>query len=352
MTAKSTIEHYQSVFLGCAIGDALGMPVEGMKPTQIQKYVGRITEFIDPVEVRNDKGALICIDEFGKLGYYNIKLFAGEYTDDTIRTIALAESLIHCKEINLEDIAQRQLAEYTKRLRKDGTVKGGFGGTTIAGFKNLQAGKSYQESGVIGGPGNAPGMMMHPLGLYMDTKQVTEGIEKILQAAIAIGKITHLDPRSLASGVVQAHAIYGILNGNTREDFLSAAEAVCRRFEQPATQEFSLAEQGSLLERLEWTTSHQDVSTEEAHQHLGSGSKVYSSYPFALFMMQKYWDDPVEGLIATVNYGGDCDTTGAIFGALAGARHGLCWPKEWMETVQNGEYLKKLGSKMWEMKRE
>ncbi|MDO8655788.1 MAG: ADP-ribosylglycohydrolase family protein, partial [Nanoarchaeota archaeon] len=290
---------------------------------------------------------LICKDEFGELGYYNIKLNAGEYTDDTIRTIALAESLIYCKEINLEDIAQRQLAEYTKRLRKDGTVKGGFGGTTIAGFKNLLAGKTYTESGVIGGPGNAPGMMMHPMGLYI---HATGEIDSGLDAAEVIGRMTHLDPRSLVSGIVQAHAIYGILNGNDRKDFLLAAESICRRFEKPVTAEFSLAEQGSLLERLEWIVQHKDVSAQEAHQYLGSGSKVYCSYPFALFMMQKYWDDPVNGLIETVNYGGDCDTTGAIFGALAGARHGLSWPKEWMEKVQDAKKLKALGKGLYQMK--
>lgn len=359
-----TLEKYQSVFLGCAIGDALGMPVEGWKPGRIKKVLGRVTQFMDHIILYDEHGNELQRDEFGKLGYYSRGLTAGQYTDDTILTIALAESLIACKGIDFEDIAQRQLAEYTKRLREDGTVIGGsegcglrtcsaasFGGTTIAGFKNLLEGKSYQESGVIGGPGNAPAMKMSPLGLYMDIVQEKEGIEECLKTALAIGRITHLDPRSLASGVVQAHAIYGLLNGNDRKEFVQAAQSLCRRFEDEITPEFSLAEEGSLLQRLNWIFAHRDASPDQAYAEIRPSSKVYGSYPFALFMFQKYWDDPVEGLLATVNYGGDCDTTGAIFGALAGARHGLCWPKEWVKQVQDARKLKKLGRRMWEIKK-
>ena len=345
---QNKLENYQSVFLGCAIGDALGMPVEGWKPQQIKRYATRITDFIDAVEVRDRDGALIRQDEFGKLGYYNLELQAGQYTDDTILTLALAESLIAEQGINIEDIAQRQLAEYTKRQREDGTVREGFGGTTREAFKNLLAGKSPYESGVVGGPGNAPAMKMSPMGLYIHT---TGQVDYGLNAAEVIGKITHLDPRSLASGVVQAYAVCSLLLDCPRKDFAEALADVCRQWEKPVTPEFSLADKGTLTERLQWVAQHQDVSAEEAYQHLRSSSKVYSSYPFAVFMFQKYWDEPVNGLIETVNYGGDCDTTGAIYGALAGARHGLCWPEKWMQEVQNSEYLKELGNKMWEMGR-
>ena len=49
-------DRYIATLLGCAAGDALGMPVEGMKAQQIKKYVGRITDFIDPVIVRDEHG--------------------------------------------------------------------------------------------------------------------------------------------------------------------------------------------------------------------------------------------------------------------------------------------------------
>jgi len=63
------------------------------------------------------------------------------------------------------------------------------------------------------------------------------------------------------------------------------------------------------------------------------------SYPFAIFMLQKYWENPLEGLIETVNFGGDCDTTGAIYGALSGAKNGLCFPDEWLKLVPSLELM-------------
>jgi ADP-ribosyl-[dinitrogen reductase] hydrolase len=48
----------------------------------------------------------------------------------------------------------------------------------------------------------------------------------------------------------------------------------------------------------------------------------------------------LKGLIETVNYGGDCDTTGAIYGALAGARNGTgMFPESWKKGWNDIERL-------------
>ena len=71
------------------------------------------------------------------------------------------------------------------------------------------------------------------------------------------------------------------------------------------------------------------------------------SHPFAILMFQKYWDNPLEGLIGTINYGGDCDTTGAMYGALMGAKEGLIFPEKLVRDLHNNDYLMQLGEKMW-----
>ncbi len=336
-------EKYSAALLGCAIGDALGMPVEGWKREQIMKYVGRITGLIGPVIVRDENGEVVYQDEHGPLKYWTKAFKKGDYTDDTILTLALAESIVKMKGVDIADIAQRQLREYVLRKREDGTVSGGFGSTTTAAFKNLENGLSPYESGVIGGPGNAPAMKMSPAGLYMDA---TGRYEEGLKAAEAIGRITHLDPRSVASGVVQAHAVYALLKGTDREEFLKSAVEVCREHEKPLTRDFAFHKKGNLLSRLEWIFNNKDNSAEEAYNVLGASSVVYRSYPFALFMFQKYWDNPVDGLIETVNYGGDCDTTGAIYGALAGAKNGMAFPEEWIKELKDADKISGLGKEI------
>ena len=322
------------------------MPVEGWRREQIKKYVGRVTELIEPIIIKDSFGNRILEDEFGKLKAYSRELKRGDFTDDTILTLAIAESIADKKLVDLEDIAKRHLKEYELRLMKDGTLLGGFGGTTIQALNNLQNGFSYLESGVIGGPGNAPAMKMHPLGMYM---YATQQYKKGLDNAEKISKITHLNPRSIVSGVLQAHSVYALLNGINRDEFLESLVEVCEENEKPLDERFTWHKSGSLLSRIKWIYKNKDASDENAFNQLGNSSSVYRSYPFALFMFQKYWDYPIEGLIETINYGGDCDTTGAIYGALAGAKNGMIFPEECIEQINDIERIKNCAEKIYEI---
>lgn len=340
-------EKYVGTLIGCALGDTLGMPVEAWSKARIEKYAGKILSPIAPIIIRNESGEIVYKDEFGKIKYFNIDLTTGDYTDDTILTLALAESIAAQKGLNLEDIAQRQLYEYTSRIQADGTIAGGFGGTTRQGFERLRSGISPLGSGVIGGPGNAPAMKMSPLGLYMDA---TGNFKQGLEYAELIGKITHLDPRSIASGIVQAHSIYVLLQEVSRSEFVESMVGVCSSWEKPVPVGYPAAQQGSLISRLEWIKKNKNVLDEEAHAVLGSGSSVLSSYPFALFMFQKYWDEPLKGLIETINWGGDCDTTGAMYGALGGAKKGMIFPEEWLSVLKDREKIEKAGKEIYQIK--
>lgn len=334
-------EKYYATLLGCAIGDALGMPVEGWKKNQIKKHAGRITAMIDPVLVKNDDGSLKTEDEFGKLKYYTKDLKAGNWTDDTILTMAVAESIAEKQRVDIEDIAKKHILAFEKYGNR------GFGGTTQLAFDKLKAGISPYESGVIGGPGNAPAMKMSPVGIYMDAKFDSA---KGLYFASEIARITHLDPRSVVSGIMQANAIYMLLKNSSREDFIQGL-MFCTTYERKVTPEFSRYDKGSLTEKIQWIKENKDVNAEDAHSYLRSSSLVVESYPFALFMFQKYFDNPLEGLIEIVNYGGDCDTTGAIYGCLAGARFGNIFPKEWEEKIENLDAIKDVAAKLANLKK-
>lgn len=48
-------ERIIGTLVGCAVGDALGMPVEGWPKARIKKHVGRITEMMDPVILRDSE---------------------------------------------------------------------------------------------------------------------------------------------------------------------------------------------------------------------------------------------------------------------------------------------------------
>lgn len=337
-------EKYQATLIGCAIGDSLGMPVEGWYREQIKKYIGKINNLINPVIVKDNDGNVIKEDEFGKIGYWTGSFKKGEYTDDTILTLALAESLIQQKKLDLEDVAKKQLEAYILNKNQ------GFGKTTINALENIAKGISPTESGLLIGPGNAPPMKMAPLGIYM---HATKKIEESLNFAEDVGKITHLDPRSVVAGVIQSYAIYNLLEGIEKNKFLDSCFEICKQKEKPLTSEHLWINAGDLTSKIKWIKDNYNASSEEAFQYFGKtpkeklpkiSSPVYKSYPFALWMFQKYWDNPLDGLIETVNFGGDCDTTGAIYGALAGSKNGLqIFPKEWLYILQNKEKILQMG---------
>lgn len=342
-------EKYRAALLGCAIGDTLGMPVETWPRERIMKYIpGGIKEPIHGFFVRNADGEIVREDELGKIKYFGADLKKGEWTDDTSLTLVVAESLIEGG-FDLGTIARNHVRAYEAYRRVDGSVRGGFGGTTREAIERLIAGERPENSGVIGGPGNAPGMKMAPIGMYMHS---TGKYDAGLDFAYKVGKITHLDPRSLASGVIQAHAIYSVLNGIERNEFLQSILEICNKWEEPLTEQFTWYRSGNLLSRINWIVKNKDASTDEAYANLGNSSAVYKSYPFALFMFQKHYDSPnriKEVLLETVNYGGDCDTTAAIVGTFFGARHGQVFPQSWIDLLKERERLIRAGDGLFQI---
>ncbi|MFH1589818.1 MAG: ADP-ribosylglycohydrolase family protein [archaeon] len=352
-------EQFIGTIIGCAIGDTLGMPVEGWKKEQIARYAGRITEPRDPVIVKDKNGKIVYGDEFGYLKYHTKYMKKGEWTDDTILTLAIAEAIAE-NGLDLEAIAEYQLKEYKSRIQKDGSVRGGFGRTTIGGFENMERVRKGAKTGVVGGPGNAPAMKAGPLGLAAESEEhmidryddrrtfLTSDYVKFVED---VAKMTHLDPRSVRSGVIQANAINNLLDGANKGTFMTNMYLITMR-EEKVPKHYSYSSGPSLFDKIGWVMTHAHVSPNVAHKKLGSSSLVTSSYPFAVFMFQKYWDNPIEGLIETVNYGGDCDTTGAIYGALAGAKNGMIFPKEWVDVLYEKERLINAGKNLWRQRNE
>ena len=109
-----------ATLIGCAIGDALGNPFEMKAATS-------------PL--------LTKWDGLFKAGGTFWKGEAGQYTDDTLMTIALATSLIAEKGYDPEQIAQMYLEWYNS-----GNTRG-IGTTTARALENLKLGATWQKVG-------------------------------------------------------------------------------------------------------------------------------------------------------------------------------------------------------------
>ncbi len=343
---KELIGHYRATMIGGAVGDTLGMPVEGWDREQIRRHVGAITEPIKPFFVRDTAGNILEADENGRIPYISTNLEKGQWTDDTWLSVITARSIIESRGLDLQNVAKHSLFVYEQRkdLAQTGGDWGSFGGTTIEGFENLKRGIPPENSGVESrNPGNAPALKVAPLGLYMYAKgNYREG----LAFAERVGQMTHLDGRSVASGVVQAHAIYALLYNLEKDEFLDSVVNVAKRFEYSKEQ----GKKVLLADRLAWVLANRDAEEEEAYSELGTGWAVTRNYPFTIFMFQKYWGNPVEGMLRTINFGGDCDSTASIYGALAGAKNGMVFPQAWINILQGTQELTTLADQIYNLR--
>jgi ADP-ribosyl-[dinitrogen reductase] hydrolase len=142
-----------------AIGDALGMPFEGMPARTIRDRYGVVTEFMA------GQG-----------------LSAGQYTDDTKMMLCIAESIVERDQVAPEDIARRFVDWF------DGGDLRGIGHTCLESILKLKRGIRWRESGRRGkwAAGNGTAMRIAPVGLFD-----CHDLERLKEDCWATSVITH-----------------------------------------------------------------------------------------------------------------------------------------------------------------
>src|SRR5262245_7856826 len=159
--------------LGCAVGDALGAPFEGLWPRQIP-----------------DRDRLLA--EFAELEGYP----RGQFTDDTQLTLATVESIVECGGIDPHEIA-RSISD----LWRTQSVLGPGGACTRAAHAFLKHGDWQTCGAPVGQAGNGTAMRTSAVGLYFVHQP-----DQLPAVSADISRITHKDSRSIAGGVAIAKA--------------------------------------------------------------------------------------------------------------------------------------------------
>jgi ADP-ribosyl-[dinitrogen reductase] hydrolase len=259
-------------YLGFACGDALGATVEFMSPKQIQKRYGVHTEMIGG----------------GWLG-----LEPGQVTDDTQMSLALGQAIIDHQGWNLRAVADNFLAW----LDSDPPD---VGNTCRRGIVR------YRDDGVLIGlpredeAGN--GACMRNLPVVLATLNRPEDFESW---SLEQSRITHHNPRSDAATLALGHMTNALISGQGLESCLLLAERLIGQFSEFAYSPYPGKASGYIVDTVQ-TVLHHFFNT----------------------------DSFESCLIATVNQGGDADTTGALAGMLAGAKYGLDQiPARWLERL-------------------
>lgn len=257
--------------LGLAIGDALGATVEFMTASEIRAQHG---------VHRKLKGG----------GW--LRLRPGEVTDDTQMSLCVARSIVTAG-FSPEDIARHFVMWYLSRPPD-------VGNTCRRGITRFMNHRTVHGSPNEGDAGNGAVMRMAPVAL------ATLADARLLEAqAIDQAHITHHHPLSDAACILVGRLIQLALIGNAMHRLRRQVDAMTT--EHPS---FRFAPYHGL------STAYV-VDTMQTVLHF-------------LFVTSSF----EECLVATVNQGGDADTTGAIVGAIAGAYYGIeAIPREWLRKL-------------------
>lgn len=280
--------------LGCAVGDALGLPYEGLSRRRGRRLLG------DP-----DRHRFI----FGR----------GMVSDDTEHTCMVAQAL--CAAPTDADAFARHLA-WRLRWWLLG-LPAGIGSATLRATLRLWLGYRADRSGVFSA-GNGPAMRSPILGAAIDD------VERLRAFVRASTRLTHTDPKASHGAFAVAVAAWCAKRG------LVTPAAFFEQLRRAGGGDSS-GEFDELLAEVERSVAAGD-STEALADQLGCSrgvsGYVYHAVPVALHAWLSHPLDYRSAVPAVIRCGGDADTTAAIVGAIVGAGVGRAGiPAEWRDRV-------------------
>ena len=329
MTSKDLIDRFQGTILGCAIGDALGFPYEGIGPETLWERRHEIVAKFTP----HPSGSFPL----------------GQFTDDTQLTLALLEAILEAGKVDGQTIAQKIAV-----LWKNGTIIGQGMACSLAMNNFIIQRMAWNKAGAPeGSAGNGSAMRASPIGLWNFAHYDHISSDSRIQSIV-----THQDSRATAGATAVAASVTLNLNhpnlerNSARKEYLIKigtlvgnvhADFGCYIKKLNEYLSFSPAKAIALIRSTGYTgTAKPDWP--------GISPYVIPTVLTALFSFLRSPDDFRETVSITIGAGGDVDTTSAIAGALSGAFNGLVGlPVKLRKEVLDGARLISLASTLYQM---
>lgn len=290
------VDALAGALLGTAVGDALGLPREGLSRARAERLWGGA-----PLRHRLVAGRGLC-------------------SDDTEHACLVGQALL---------AAPEEPRAFARRLAWGlrgwlVTLPAGVGWATLRATVKLWLGFPPEYSGVVSA-GNGPAMRAPLLGACL--AQQPERLEAYVRAST---RLTHRDARAEQGALAVAlAAAHGALRGPTGVEGEEVLRLLRARLTEPA-----------LCAALEEVAAcwRRRAPVAELAERLGQGrgvsGYVLHTVPVVLYAWLLHPGDFRRSVEEVILLGGDADTTGAIVGGLAGATAGAsAVPPEWLEGL-------------------
>lgn len=283
---------YQGCMIGLAAGDALGTTVEFKAP-------GSFSPLTDMV------------------GGGPFRLEPGQWTDDTSMALCLAESLIEKKGFDPKDQMERYVRWWKEGYLSSNGTCFDIGNTVSQALQRyLRTEEPFAGSTDARSAGNGSLMRLAPVPLFFASNP-----EKAIAMSAESSRTTHGALACLDACRYFGGLIVGAVQGASRKELLSPGY----RPDGRAWQKDDLVEE--IFEIAEGRFKYK-----EPPEIKGTGY-VVKSLEAALwaFCHSNSFED---GCLLAVNLGDDADTTGAIYGQIAGAYYGVDdIPVSWRKRI-------------------
>jgi len=300
---------FQGSIIGLAVGDALGTTIEFQSP-----------------------GTFKPVTDIVGNGPFNLK--PGEWTDDTSLALCIAESLIDKRDqqLHLDDHQEKFIKWYKEgHLSSNGRCFD-IGNTTIQGIRHyMETGEPKMVTTDPYSAGNGSIMRLAPVPLFY-----FYNAEKAIEKSGMSSLTTHPLKVTVDACRYMGAIIHGLINGIDKQTVLSKLYTPyidCWN-KQPLDPKICNIANGSF-------------KTKNPPEIRGTGYVVDSleAALWAFYNTENFKD----GVLSAVNLGDDADTTGAVFGQIAGAYYGIDnIPKSWVNKIAKKKLIFKIIDKLYE----
>ena len=274
-------DRFRGSLLGLAVGDALGTTLEFKR-----------------------RGSFQPIDDMVGGGPFGLQ--PGQWTDDTSMALCLAASLIEKNGFDPADQMQRYVRWWQEGYLSSTGECFDIGITTanaLSCFRNT--GEPYSGPTDAMSAGNGSLMRLAPVPMYL-AADVGEAIARSADSS----RTTHGAVEAVDACRYFAGLLVGALNGSGKEELLSPAYCPIKGYwdGNPLAPKIAAIANGSFKER-----DYPEIK--------GKGYVVdtLEAVLWAFYHSRNFRD----GALMVVNLGDDADTTGAIYGQIAGAYYGV-----------------------------
>jgi poly(ADP-ribose) glycohydrolase ARH3 len=284
-------DRFLGCFLGQAIGDAVGSPVEGMSAEMIYHFFG-------------DSEALMTLPGDRQL----------HYTDDTEMLIGVAQTLLEHGTIVEETLVARFVANLSPAR--------GYGSGAIRILQAMSEGRDWRHLTATifpgGSYGNGAAMRVAPVGLVFSCD-----LDRVWEEARLSSLCTHIHPLGIEGAQLLAIAIAWQLQHPVFDSAAMYTELIRRA----TTDEF-----------LWLLSTSASLSIDDSVSILGNGIEAQRSVVTSIACFALSPDSYVDSVGRAIGLGGDTDTLAAMTGALSGTHLGVSeLPAQLVHQLENGK---------------